>query len=116
MKTNNNITTGMPTINNNENVIVPAVPEKEYPHLWLKSIHISTPSNSIGNCTISAVAYNADTKEKNEESKKNISIRDIWKAVDEVPEAKAAMLAIINAIEPLEIWKNQQQQLMPKFK
>lgn len=92
------------TLNNSEPIVIPAVPEKEFPHLWLKNIHINSNSPSEGMITISSVPYNAETKEVGPGTVKNIMIRDLWAAIENVPEAAIAMQAIIAAIEPLEQW------------
>ena len=60
---------------------------------------------------ITSVPYNAETKEIGSGVVKNIMITDLWGAIVNVPEAAAAMQAIIAAIEPLEAW-NQQQNLL----
>jgi hypothetical protein len=101
------------TLNNNNPIVVPAVSEKQFPHLWLKNIRINSNSPSEGMIMITSVPYNAETKEIGPGVVKNIMITDLWGAIANVPEAAAAMQAIIAAIEPLEAW-NQQKDLQSR--
>lgn len=96
------------TLNNSQPIVIAAIPEKQFPHLWLKNIHISSNSPKEGMIMISSVPYNAETKEVGPGTVKNIMIQDLWSAIENVPEAAAAMQAIIAAIEPLEAWNQQQ--------
>jgi hypothetical protein len=93
-------------LNNNQTIVIPATEEKQFPHLWLKNINISSKSLDRGHILISAAPYNSNTKEIGEGTIKNISVDNLWKAVEEVPEVAAAMEAIFAAIEPLEAWNN----------
>jgi hypothetical protein len=92
------------TLSNNRPIVIPAVPEKQFPHLWLKNIHINSNSPSEGMIIITSVPYNAETKEVGPGIVKNIMIKDLWAAIENVPEAAIAMQAIIAAIGPLEQW------------
>jgi hypothetical protein len=94
------------TLNNNQPIVIPAVPEKQFPHLWLKNIHINSNSPNDGMIMITSAPYNAETKEVGPGTVKNIIIRDLWAAITNVPEAAVAMQAIIAAIEPLEQWNS----------
>jgi hypothetical protein len=96
------------TLNNNQPIIIEAVGEKQFPHLWLKNIHISSNSPNEGMIMITATPYNAQTKEIGPGIVKNIMIRDLWAAIENVPAAAAAMQSIIAAIEPLEAWNQSQ--------
>lgn len=96
------------TLNNGQPIVIAATPEKQFPHLWLKDIHISSKSPNEGMIIITAVPYNAETKEIGPGTVKNIMVRDLWAAIERVPEAAAAMQAIIAAIEPLEAWNKDQ--------
>jgi hypothetical protein len=91
-------------LNNEQPIVIPAVEEKQFPHLWLKNIHISSNSPNHGMIMISAAPYSAVTKEVGQGTVKNIMINDLWAAIENVPEAALAMQAIIAAIEPLEEW------------
>ena len=91
-------------LNNEQPIVIPAVKEKQFPHLWLKNIHISSNSPNHGIIMISAAPYNAQTKEVGQGIAKNIMIEDLWEAIENVPEAALAMQAILAAIGPLEEW------------
>ena len=95
-------------LNNTQPIVIPAVEQKEFPHLWLNNIHIHVPSRTQGMAIISISPYNSQTQEIGEGTVKNIVIDDLWKAISEVPEAAVAMSAILAAIEPLETWKANQ--------
>jgi hypothetical protein len=102
------------TLNNSSPIVVPAVSEKQFPHLWLKNIRINSNSPSEGMIMITSIPYNAETKEIGPGVVKNTVITDLWSAIANVPEAAIAMQAIIAAIEPLEAW-NQQQNLQSQI-
>ena len=92
-------------LQNTETLVIPAVEEKTFPHLWLSNINIYAQSTSNGHVFIETLPYNGDTKEIG--SRDNvvvISTDRLWQAVDEVPEVKAAMDAIFAAIVPLRDW------------
>ena len=62
---------------------------------------------------ISAAPYNSLTKEIGGGTVKNIHVRDLWKAVQEVPEVAVAMNAILAAVEPLDAWNKSQLEIQP---
>jgi hypothetical protein len=91
-------------LNNSQPIVIQAVEEKQFPHLWLKNIHINSDSTSEGTIMIECAPYNAETKEVGHGNVKRIFVRDLWEAVKNIPEAAIAMEAIIAAIEPIEAW------------
>lgn len=96
------------TLNNTQPIIIPAMEQKEFPHLWLNNIHINTQSTTQGMAIISISPYNSQTQEIGDAIIKNIVVHDLWKAISEVPEVAVAMRAILAAIEPLETWSANQ--------
>jgi len=96
-------------LNNTQPITIPATEAKEFPQLWLTSVQIAAPSTTEGFAVISAAPYNSETKEMALELTKRISIHNLWKAVSEVPEAEAAMNALLAAVEPLEAWEKSQE-------
>lgn len=93
------------TLNNTTTLIVEAVPAKEFPHLWISSIHIGAPSVTKGRINIETLPYNSKTQELGlGKDMVSISTDDLWKAVNDVPEVATAMGAIFLAIEPLRTW------------
>lgn len=95
-------------IDNTTPVIVPpvsAVPELEYPQLWLRSIQISAPSQTEGSINIESVPYSslsgafADSPEI-----VNIYTDDLWSAVENVSSVAVAMSAIFTASEDLRTY------------
>jgi len=96
------------TLNNSQPIVIQAIEEKQFPHLWLKNIHIISKSPNHGMIMISSSPYNAETKEVGQGTVKNITITDLWGAVENVPEVALAMQAILSAIEPLEEWSKTQ--------
>lgn len=95
-------------LNNEQTIVIPATSEKQFPHLWLKNIHIDARSTNQGHIMIGAAPYNSSTQEIGDGIVKNIFVKDLWKAVQEVPEVAAAMNAILAAIGPLENWNQSQ--------
>ena len=96
-------------INNDETITVPevpAVPEKTYPHLWLKEVTFRAESTTEGEVHLSMSPFNGVTGEIRDEETVTISSDDLWTAVAEVPEVALAMQAIFNAVEPLKAWMN----------
>jgi hypothetical protein len=100
-------------LNNEQPIIIPATEEKQFPHLWLKNIRIDSNSVDQGMIMISAAPYNSLTKEIGGGTVKNIHVRDLWKAVQEVPEVAVAMNAILAAVEPLDAWNKLQLEIPP---
>ena len=98
-------------LNNEQPIVIAATEEKQFPHLWLKNIHINSNSTSEGKINISIAPYNSSTKEIGSGVIKSIRVNDLWKAVAEVPEVAVAMNAIFAAIEPLENWNKSQDTL-----
>jgi hypothetical protein len=96
-------------INNDITITIPASDAKQFPHLWLKNINISSNSADKGLIMISTAPYNSQTKEIGNGTAKNIMVRNLWKAVEEVPEVAAAMNAILAAVEPLDAWNKLQK-------
>jgi len=91
-----------------EPYITPPEPEKTYDSIWLNSINIEI-TQTEGRLNIKCLPYNSTTQELNmglEGGIEWIRTRDLWKAIDEVPEVKDAMDAITTAIVPLREWIN----------
>jgi hypothetical protein len=95
-------------INNEQPVVIAATEKKEFPHLWLKNVHINSQSIDQGMIMISAVPYNSLTKEMCDGIVKNIHVMDLWKAANEVPEVATAINAFLAAVEPLDAWNKLQ--------
>lgn len=97
-------------LTNPQTVVIPAVEEKTFPHLWIYNILIHAPTTTSGRIKIETLPYNSDTKEIGS-GKDMVAIEtgDLWAAVAEVPEAALAMQAIFDAVEPLRAWKEAKQ-------
>jgi|TARA_R110000824_G_scaffold139295_1_gene304322 hypothetical protein len=91
-----------------EPYITPPEPEKTYDSIWLNNISIEM-TQTEGRVNIKCLPYDSTTQELNMGSEggiEYITTRDLWKAIDEVPEVKDAMDAITAAIVPLREWIN----------
>ena len=105
-----------------EPFVVPASPKETYDSVWLRSINIFAPntaeaSPTEGNINIECLPYDAENQKvlvtADNEGVEHINVpnrvngrKPFWQCVDEVPEVKAAMDAIIAAIPALREWAN----------
>jgi|TARA_R110000744_G_scaffold168001_6_gene285590 hypothetical protein len=105
-----------------EPFVVPARPEEIFDSIWLRNINISVPAtaesgSTEGNIHIECLPYdeaaeNIYTTADNEGVEYlNVPNRvngrkSFWQCVDEVPEVKDAMDAIVAAIPALRTWIN----------
>ena len=48
---------------NTEDIIIPAVEEKTYPHLWIKNINIHAKDETAATAFFQLCPYNSETKE-----------------------------------------------------
>ena len=108
-----------------EPFVVPASAEETFDSVWIKSINIFSPntaevSPTEGNINIEMLPYDAENKKvlvtPDLEGATYINVpnrangrKTFWQAVDEVPEVKAAMDAILVAIPALRTWANTPQ-------
>tara|TARA_B100000131_G_scaffold318732_1_gene363201 strand:- start:81 stop:443 length:363 start_codon:yes stop_codon:yes gene_type:complete len=104
----------------NEPFVVPARPEETFDSIWLKSISICVPNTAEsgpdkGGINIECLPYDADAKKihitPDNDGVGHIHVpnrkngkKGFWQCVDEVPEVKDAMDAIIAAIPALREW------------
>lgn len=80
--------------------VVPAVPQKTFPHAFIRDLQINARTNGAGDwlyCEI--VPYDASTGEMLPGSAIEIRV-PLWAAVAAVPELQVAMGAILAAVEP----------------
>lgn len=96
-------------IDNTTPVVVPAVsavPELEFPQLWLRSITINAPSQTEGTISIESVPYSSLSAAfaPVEEGLVNIYTDSLWTAVSALTSVNAAMDAIFIATEDLRTW------------
>ena len=105
-----------------EPFVVPASPKETYDSVWLRSINIFAPNTAAsspteGNIHIECLPYDAENQKvlvtADNEGVEHINVpnrvngrKPFWQCVDEVPEVKAAMDAIIAAIPALREWAN----------
>lgn len=98
------------TLTNPTPVVIPPQPEQVFPHLWLTDIIVASNKTTEGSIYIQTLPYNQETQTiGNRTDAAVIQTNDLWKAVNEVPEVAAAMIAIFEAVEPLRAWINSQQ-------
>ena len=106
----------------NEPFVVPAQPEETFDSVWLRSINIYAPNTAEadptqGSINVEMLPYDAESKKvlstPDNEGVEYINIpnrtngrKPFWQCIDEVPEAAAAMYAIIAAIPAIREWAN----------
>ena len=91
-------------IPNKKPLTVPASAEKEFPHVWIRSIKVAAPSQERGGLEIKTLPYNAETGEIADVHPTTLSSGELWRAVAEVPEVAQAMGAIFAAVPAFEAW------------
>ena len=105
-----------------EPFVVPATPEQTFDSVWLRSINIYAPNTAEaapteGSLNIEMLPYDGENKKvlvtPDNEGVEYINIpnrtngrKPFWQCIDEVPEAAAAMDAIIAAIPAIREWAN----------
>jgi hypothetical protein len=103
-----------------EPFVVPASPEETFDSVWLRSINIYAPNTSTeapteGSLNIEMLPYDGSNEKvlvtADNEGVEYINVpsrvngrKPFWQCVDEVPEVKAAMDAIIAAVPALRTW------------
>jgi hypothetical protein len=103
-----------------EPFVVPASPEETFDSVWLRSINIYAPNTSTeapteGSLNIEMLPYEGSSEKvlvtADNEGVEYINVpsrvngrKPFWQCVDEVPEVKAAMDAIIAAVPALRTW------------
>ena len=103
-----------------EPFVVPASPEETFDSVWLRSINIYAPNTSTeapteGSLNIEMLPYDGSDEKvlitADNEGVEYINVpsringrKPFWQCVDEVPEVKAAMDAIIAAVPALRTW------------
>ena len=105
-----------------EPFVVPASPEQTFDSVWLRSINIFVPNTSEeapseGSINIEMLPYDGENGKvlttADNEGVEYINVpsrvnarKPFWQCVNEVPEVKDAMDAIIAAIPALRTWAN----------
>ena len=105
-----------------EPFVVPASPEQTFDSVWLRSINIFAPNTSEaapseGSLNIEMLPYDGENQKvlvtADNEGVEYLNVpnrvngrKTFWQCVDEVPEVKDAMDAIIAAIPALRTWAN----------
>jgi hypothetical protein len=93
----------------------PAVKSRTLEHLWASKIILSMPDASSGIARVNFGYYDPATGEvvHRQDLDEELYIDDLPSAVSEVPEAAAAMAAIIEAIPALREWQQAKDQPDP---
>ena len=98
-----------------EPFVIPASPEETFDSIWLRSINIYAPNTSTASPTEGSLPYEGANEKvlitADNEGVEYINVpsrtngrKPFWQCVDEVPEVKAAMDAIIAAVPALRTW------------
>jgi hypothetical protein len=92
-------------------IVFPAVPEKTYPHLWIKRLLLESNTLNDGKMEAEFLPYNANTQELGPSMfETKFSTTDLWAAINEVPEVAAAYGAILDSVAPMIAWLEQRNQ------
>ena len=92
-------------------IVFPAVPEKTYPHLWIKRLLLESSNVGVGKMEAEFLPYNANTREIGPSMfDTRFSTTDLWDAINEVPEVAAAYAAILDSVAPMIAWLEQRNQ------
>jgi hypothetical protein len=92
-------------------IVFPAVPEKTYPHLWIKRLLLESNTLNDGKMEAEFLPYNANTQELGPSMfETKFSTTDLWAAINEVPEVAAAYGAILDSAAPMIAWLEQRNQ------
>lgn len=90
-------------------VVLPAVPERTFPHVWWKGITINatvppTAENPtpVGSITVEGLPYNAQTGDMTNGQNTIVLNAPLWETIAAVPEVAAAMDAILTGIAALQ--------------
>ena len=110
------------SIPRDEPFVVPARPEEIFDSIWLRNINISVPAtaesgSTEGDIHIECLPFDADAGKiyttADNEGVEYLSVpnringrKSFWECVNEVPEVKDAMDAVIAAIPALREWIN----------
>jgi hypothetical protein len=97
---------GLSPIVANEEVVVPAVLEKRFPHLFITSLIFIKDR-----VTVSFQRYNIDTKEFLPDSETVLIIDNIFEEIEKLPQAKESVDNLIKLIVSL---KNSREQVSDK--
>lgn len=71
----------------------------------MRSIIVRAPSPVSGGVSVELMPYDPATKEIGPESlKQSVLAMDLWGMAAEVPEVRAAIAAIVAAVDPMKAW------------
>lgn len=85
-----------------EPLVIEATTQKEFPHEWVYSFTVMSPSISQGRARFELLPYNSTTKEIGEGKYMEVlDVQDLFDCVTNVPEAAIAYKAILEAIGPV---------------
>jgi hypothetical protein len=88
-------------ISNTAPVVIPATDEKEFPHIWIRSIRINAPSTTQGRAMFELCPYDSATGEILNQPR-IVAINDLWAKINESTEFQTAMAAIFAAVDTIK--------------
>ena len=92
-------------------VIEPPKPEKIYPVIWIRNLHIMAHNpNGEGTINVELVPMSADREFGPNNTAIHIGTNELYRAMEEVPEVAQAFTAILASVKPLKAWVEAQQQ------
>jgi hypothetical protein len=84
---------------------VPTTPSKTLTDLWLTRIVLDMPSTTKGIAQITAHHFDPQTGAVSPSEAENLNVKDLAKAIQEVPEVAEALVAILQAFPALREWQ-----------
>lgn len=104
--------TQIPVIRFPDPVVLPATEERIFDAIWISELIVRTlpPTDSEGGGVLK-IGYQPMNSSTLDTLPEVISITTdkLMLAVSQVPEVAAAMVAILNAVQPLKVWVESQQ-------
>jgi hypothetical protein len=91
-------------------VTTPAVPAREFPIAWIRSLQITAHDpGGEGQISLEILPMSVD-KHLHFPGATTVSTDTLYAAMAEVPELRDAFIAILNAVKPLQAWIAEQQE------
>jgi len=98
----------MPILNETP-ITKPAEPEKTFPIWWITALEIGCPSPTAGVVKFTRAPASNDGEILGDKSER-IATNELWQLLAEVPKAKAAFEAVIDASPEIWAWIEKQKE------
>jgi len=95
----------MQTIPNPNPLILPAIPEKTFPAIWISEFRATAPGPDAGSVTFRWRPYDPESKTLAPAEHTQSMSLPLWELAQEVPEAAQAVGAVFAAFEAAVQWQ-----------